>query len=114
MPGLNGAIMRRGGPLSGMRRSISHVPDQVCSQSSPGRITLKLFNLVAKELGPHFLTRGVVVRSRALGELLAQQSRSFWQSIKSAEIDGLPCKVDQLTLHEGPEQEVLLQVQAIE
>jgi len=113
MPGLNGAIMRRGGPLAGMRHSISHVPNQVCSQSSPGRITLKLFNLVAKELGPHFLTRGVVVRSRALGELLAQQSRSFWQSIKSAEIDGLPCKVDQLTLHEWPEQEVLLQVQAI-
>jgi len=114
MPGLNGAVMRRGGPLAGMRHSISHVPDQVCSQSSPGRITLKLFNLVAKELGPHFLTRGVVVSSRALGELLAQQPGSFWQSIKSAEIDGSPCKVDQLTLHEWPEQEVLLQVQTIE
>ena len=111
MPGLNGAVMRRGGPLSEMRRSISHAPDQVCRQSSPGRITLKLFNLVAKELGPQFLIRGVVVSSKALGELFRQQPRSFWQSVKSAAIDGTPCEVDQLILHEWPEQEVLLKLQ---
>ena len=111
MPGLNGAVMRRGGPLSEMRRSISHAPDQVDSQLSPGRITLKLFNLVAKELGSHFLTRGVVVSSRALGELLMQQPRSFWQSVKSAAIDGSPCEADQLLVHEWPEQEVLLRLQ---
>jgi hypothetical protein len=110
MPGLNGAIMRRSGPLSEMRRSISHAPDQVCRQLSPGRITLKLFNLVAKELGQQFLTRGVVVSSRALGELFRQQPRSFWQSVQSAAIDGSPCEVDQLTLHEWPEQEVLLKL----
>jgi hypothetical protein len=114
MPGLNGAVMRRGGPLAGMRHSISHVPDQVCSQSSPGRITLKLFNLVAKELGPHFLTRGVVVSSKALGELLALQTRDFWQGVKSAAVDRSPCQADQIVLAEWPEQEVLLQVQAIE
>jgi len=111
MPGLNGAVMRRGGPLSEMRRSISHTPDQVGSQLSPGRITLKLFNLVAKELGPHFLTRGVVVSSRALGELLMLQPSSFWQSVNSAAIDGAPCEVDQLIIHEWPEQEVLLRLQ---
>jgi len=111
MPGLNGAIMRRGGPLSEMRRSISHAPDQVCRQLSPGRITLKLFNLVAKELGPQFLTRGVIVSSQALGELFGQQPRSFWQRVHSAAIDGSPCEADQLALHEWPEQEILLKLQ---
>jgi len=111
MPGLNGAIMRRGGPLSEMRRSISHAPDQAKGQVSPGRIRLKLFNLVAKELGPHFLTRGVVVSSRDLGEVLMQQPQGFWQSVKSAAIDGSPCEVDQLIIHEWPEQEVLLRLQ---
>ena len=114
MPGLNGAIMRRGGPLAGMRHSISHVPDQVCSQSSPGRITLKLFNLVAKELGKQFLARGVVVSTKSLGELLAQQTSNFWQGVKSAAVDRSPCQADQIVLAEWPEQEVLLQVQAIE
>jgi hypothetical protein len=111
MPGLNGAVMRRGGPLSEMRRSISHAPDQVRNQLSPGRITLKLFNLVAKELGPQFLTRGVVVGSKALGELFRQQPRSFWQSVSSAAIDGSPCAAGQLSLHEWPEQEILLKLQ---
>lgn len=111
MPGLNGAVMRRGGPLSEMRRSISHSPEEICSQPFPGRVTLKLFNLIARELGSHFLTRGIVISSKALGELLKRQSHNFWQSVKSAEIDGSRCQVDQLVLQEWPEQEVLLQVQ---
>jgi hypothetical protein len=110
MPGLNGAVMRRGGPLAGMRRSISHAPDQVCSQSSPGRITLKFFNLVAKELGRQFLARGVVVSTKSLGELLAMQTSNFWQGVLSAKIDRSPCKFDQLSLDKWPEQEVLLEV----
>jgi hypothetical protein len=73
---------------------------------------LKLFNLVAKELGPQFLTRGVVVSSRALGELLGHQPRSFWQSVESAALDGSPCEAEQLTLHEWPEQDVLLELQS--
>ena len=110
MPGFNGAVMRRNGPLSEMRRSISYSPDDVCSQPHLGRITLKLFNLVARELGPHFLARGIVVSSKALGELFKRQARSFWQGVKSAEIDRSRCQVDQLNLHEWPEQEVWLEV----
>jgi len=110
MPGLNGAIMRKGGPLAEMRRSISHTADKVCHQPGPGRITLKLFNLVAKELGPAFLARGVVVGSTALGELLGRQTGRFWQGVKSAELDRRPCQLDQLALHEWPEQPVSLQV----
>ncbi len=110
MPGLNGAIMRRGGPLSEMRRSISHSPEEVCSQPFPGRITLKLFNLVARELGPHFLSRGIVVGSKALGEWFKRQTNQFWQGVKSAEIDRAPCQFDQLNLHEWPAQDVWFKI----
>ena len=112
MPGLNGAVMRRGGPLAELRRSISYSPDEVCSQPFPGRITLKLFNLVAKELGPQFLARGIVVTSKALGELFKRQTPNFWQEVKSIAIDGSPCRVDQLILHDWPQQEVMFQVQS--
>ena len=112
MPGLNGAMMRRGGVLSGMRRSISHASDRVCDQPFPGRITLKLFNLIARELGPQFLARGIVVSSKALGELLAKQTPKFWQGVLSARINRSPIKVGQLALDEWPEQEVLLEVKA--
>ena len=112
MPGLNGAVMRKGGPLAELRRSISHSPEEVCSQPFPGRITLKLFNLVAKELGPQFLARGIVVTSKALGELFKRQTPDFWQEVKSIAIDGSPCRVDQLILHDWPQQEVMFQVQS--
>jgi hypothetical protein len=112
MPGLNGAVMRRGGPLAELRRSISHSPEEVCSQPFPGRITLKLFNLVARELGPQFLARGIVVTSTTLGELFERQTRTFWQGVKSVEIDGSRCRIDERILQDWPEQAVLFQVQA--
>ena len=112
MPGLNGAVMRRGGPLAELRRSISHSPDEVCRQPFPGRITLKLFNLVAKELGAQFLARGIVVTSTALDELFKRQAPNFRQSVKTLELDGSSCRIDERILQDWPEQEVLFQVQA--
>jgi hypothetical protein len=112
MPGLNGAIMRRGGPLARLRQSISHTADAVCKTVAPGRITLKLFNLVAKELGPQFLSRGIIVSGSALGELFTSQTPAFWQRVISVEVDRTPCQVDHLVDQIGPEEDILLQVQS--
>ena len=110
MPGLNGAMMRRGGPLSEMRRSISHATNYACDQPFPGRITLKLFNLIARELGPQFLARGILVSSKALNEVFNMQIHSFWQGVKSADLDRSRSQIDQFILQEFPKQEVLLKV----
>lgn len=111
MPGLNGAMMRRGGLLSQLRHSISHASDAVCETSAPGRITLKFFNLVAKEIGPQFLARGIIVRGTELGELLENQTPDFWHSIASAELDSTPCGVDHLKDQKWSDEKVLLKVQ---
>ena len=112
MPGLNGAMMRKGGPLAELRRSISHSPDEASLQPFPGRVTLKLFNLVAQELGSHFLSRGIVVNSKGLDELFNRQAANFWQSIRTLEIDGSSCSIDQRILQDWPEQAVLFQVRS--
>ena len=111
MPGLNGAVMRKGGPLAELRRSISHSSEEACSQPFPGRITLKLFNLVAKEIGPQFLSRGIVVTSKTLDDLFKRLPHNFWQGVKSVEIDGSSCRIDERILQDWPEQAVLFQVQ---
>ena len=112
MPGLNGAIMRRGGPLAQLRQSISHTSDAVCDpSSSPGRITIKFFNLIAKEIGPQFLSRGIVVSGSALDELLESQTPDFRQNIISAELDDSACPVDHLLAQKWPDADILLQVQ---
>jgi hypothetical protein len=112
MPGLNGAMMRRGGLLAGLRSSISHTLDETGFQPFAGRITLKLFNLVAKELGPHFLARGIVVNSKDLDELLSRHAPDIGQKVKNFEIDGVSSAFDDVINQDWPEQAVLLQVRS--
>jgi hypothetical protein len=74
MPGLAGAVLRRGGALAGFRNSItyhadiSHNPD-----SAKGWITLKLFNLLTAELGPAFLKKGIRISRQVLKELFQEK-----------------------------------------
>ncbi|MBI5550218.1 MAG: hypothetical protein HY911_01835 [Desulfobacterales bacterium] len=75
MPGLVGATFRKGGALAAFREDISYrnspVPPPDSSQNDT-LITLKLFNLVARELGPHLLSLGVWIDSPILKPLLSQ------------------------------------------
>lgn len=60
MPGLAGATLRKGGHLAGMRSEISQASDlSAHAAGHQGRITLKLFNVIAREMGPVILAQGV-------------------------------------------------------
>ena len=60
MPGLVGSTLRKGGHLAAMRKSIScDFGDDTCEQD--GRVKIKLFNVVARELGPGFLEGGIII-----------------------------------------------------
>ncbi len=53
MPGLAGATLRRKGMLSSMRRSITyHRGNERPEKANEGFVTIKLFNVLAKEIGP--------------------------------------------------------------
>ena len=62
MPGMVGSTLRKGGVFAGMRSQISHVTDTPADRDRQIRIKLKLFNLIAKELGSAFLQKGVYLR----------------------------------------------------
>lgn len=70
MPGLVGATFRRGGALSPFRSQVSF-RSQGNPESSPqqGRLTLKLFNHLADELGQPFLEKGIWITSDTLVQL---------------------------------------------
>ena len=61
MPGLMGAMLRRGGYYAPMRSEITHQDDTVTQGIREGRIVVKLFGMALRELGPKFLARGVGV-----------------------------------------------------
>ena len=88
MPGLVGAVMRRGGLYAGLRSGISYRAEKGTVEVLAGTIQLKLFNLVAKELGPHFLSQGIRVDSRVWQEFLSGQPEDFQQGVITAHVDG--------------------------
>lgn len=90
MPGLAGAVLRRGGLYAPMRRQISH--EARYSQAAPGEIfvVLKLFNMIARELGPEFLRQGILVPGARLQNFWERQGRWAWEGCRAAEADGQP------------------------
>lgn len=70
MPGLVGATLRKGGTFSGLRAAISQRDTGAAEGLVPGTITLKLFNLVAEEMGPDILARGALFPGKRLADYL--------------------------------------------
>ena len=79
MPGLVGATFRRGGRYAAMRQSVSHTTSFSSLPDETKTIILKLFNLIAKEIGPGLLARGIHIQGSDLVPFLINQPENFWQ-----------------------------------
>jgi len=91
MPGLAGAVLRRSGRYAAMRRPISHeTAGRAADERARITITLKLFNLIALELGPAFLAQGICIDSGALKDFLERQGRWLWADGDTACVDDRP------------------------
>ncbi|MBI5581664.1 MAG: hypothetical protein HY895_21120 [Deltaproteobacteria bacterium] len=90
MPGLAGAVLRKGGAYAAMRRQISHAGPGDSRAGGPVSVTIKLFNLVARELGPGFLEQGVLIHGASLQDFFRRQDRGFGKIGRAADIDGRP------------------------
>ncbi len=90
MPGLVGAVMRRGGELSSLRSGISACPeDGPCENPScKAQVRVKFFNLLLAEIGDELLQEGVLVQDARLQELLSSLPESFWEASQGIEIKG--------------------------
>ncbi len=59
LPGLFGAAFRKGGTFSPLRQKAANSSEIQGSTDQPIEIKIKLFNMVAAELGPKLLQRGI-------------------------------------------------------
>ena len=91
MPGLVGATMRRGGRYAVLRKDISHTGEADCPlEPEPICLTLKLFNLIAAELAPVLLKRGVWIDGDGLADHMALMGKAVWDVVASARINEIP------------------------
>lgn len=71
MPGLAGAIFRKGGVHASLRTATAAELSGENSNNQPIQVRLKLFNMIAVERGVQILGDGCVVMASALGKFLA-------------------------------------------
>jgi len=96
MPGLVGAILRSGGFYAPMRSQISHAENRPVSRLKKGNITVKLWNLVVKELGPTFLQRGIWLKSEEVRSFIERHREELKTGCISAQLGDNSIETDHL------------------
>ena len=115
MPGLVGATMRKGGFFSGLRANISHRKSSDTKSGEPEAvITIKLFNMIASEIGPIFLENGIILKANHLQGFLDEKDDELRQRISSAAIDSQPLDLKQIKAPIGETPFVGLRVVPVE
>ena len=112
MPGLVGAILRSGGFYAPMRSQISYDQNKPSSLRRAGKITLKLLNLVVKELGPAFLEQGIWFNGEKLQEFIKHHQEELKAGGAANELDGEPVEINNLLELDWDDKTVFLQVRS--
>lgn len=110
MPGLVGATMRKGGHYGRMRGSITHMDDgQTCGEAV-GWVTLKLFNMILKELGPYFLSQGIWLNSKVVQAFFKEQASNLDSHIKRVDWNGEKISPDSVKSIAWPEGRLFVRI----
>jgi hypothetical protein len=110
MPGLVGAMLRKGGYYATMRAQISHPKKDISRNDQAGKLTLKLFNLTAKEIGPIFLEQGIWISGTDFDNNLLNYRHDFQTGCRLAEIDNKKLSIEKLFQIDWQKKAVFLRV----
>ena len=112
MPGLVGAILRSGGYYAAMRSQISHEKTPSSRPQGTAPITLKLLNLIVKELGPTFLQNGVMIKGQQLQEFIESRLEDLKIKCLAVEFNDKPVEIDSFRKVDWKTKLVFLQVKS--
>lgn len=110
MPGLVGATFRKGGRYASFRSSISYSKTKTAGVRGEGKITLKLFNMVARELGPEFLRKGVIIEGNTFQNFVRDNLEDLKAACSSIHLNDTKIGVARLKELKWADRKVLLQV----
>jgi hypothetical protein len=110
MPGLVGATFRKGGFYASLRDSISYKKTENSVFKGAGEIILKLFNMVAKELGPELLAKGIRIEGNALQDFVSRNAADLKTACTSIQLNDNKADVAGLLKMDWKNTEIFLQV----
>jgi hypothetical protein len=114
MPGLVGATFRKGGRYASFRGTISYSEAKNASVRGEGEITLKFFNMIAKELGPAFLQKGIIIEEKRFQDFVLRNSEDLKADCNSIHLNDAEIDAAKLKEMEWEDQEMFLQVTSAE
>ncbi len=110
MPGIAGAMFRRGSPYAPMRSQVSHAdPGSEGAADCRGEVVVRLFNAEQGELGPMLLGRGVWIAGKCLANLFRGREKAFGKGIMTARLDGEAISPEDVFAIDWQERTVFLQ-----
>ncbi len=112
MPGLAGAVLRKGGVLATLRRDITYQNQDLVHETCQGRVTLKLFNMTSREIGPVLLAFGIWIDGAGLKDVFDRCGDLLRQGCRQAQLDGGAIGLDELAARIEDDETVFLQVDA--
>jgi hypothetical protein len=110
MPGLVGATFRKGGRYASFRGTISYSEAKNASVRGQGEITLKFFNMIAKELGPAFLQKGIIIEEKRFQDFALRNSEDLKADCNSVHLNDAEIDAAKLKEMKWEDQEMFLQV----
>ena len=110
MPGLVGATFRKGGRYASFRGTISYAESKKTIPNSEGEITLKFFNMIAKELGPAFLQKGIIIAGERFQDFVQRNAEDLKAGCNSIHLNDAKADADGLLNTNWENTEIFLQV----
>lgn len=111
MPGLAGAVLRRNTPYGPFRSSITARRGEAGNASPGGILIVKLFNLIARDLGPALFERGLVFEASGIQSFFGSPAVESGNCFERIRMDGAPVKPDSVRKWRcEPDDFVLLRV----
>jgi hypothetical protein len=96
LPGLAGAVLRRGSPFAGLRSQVDGRKQGTSKEPKEGFVYLKLFNLLLPEMGPTLLERGVMIPRKDFLEFWEGLPEQLWREWGKARVNGKETEVGQI------------------
>ena len=110
MPGLVGITFRKGGFYASLRSTISYSKTETSIVKGKGEIILKLFNMVAKELGPVFLKNGIIVEGNTFQNFVLRNADDLKAACTLIYLDDEKVDIVKLVEMNWENMEIFLQV----
>ena len=88
LPGLAGAVLRRGSPFAGLRSRVRERKQGPSNEPEEGFVYLKLFNLLLPEVGPLLLQKGILIPREEFQEFWGHLSEETWRGWEKARVNG--------------------------